>query len=123
MSDIDSPDYNDTNLGDPRETADEREIARLEKQLKKAQRELASRWLPIADAPKDGTKFIGKYGGLVFITWWQAHNIFGPAKPGGGHDVVGQSYSWSHSETHSIFGGTPDGWMPMPTNQPLPPPP
>jgi hypothetical protein len=87
------------------------------------ERELASRWLPIDQAPKDGTKFIGKYGGLVFITWWQAHNIFGPAKPGGGHDVVGQSYSWSHSETHSIFGGTPDGWMPMPTNQPLPPPP
>jgi hypothetical protein len=31
--DIDSPDYNDTNLGDPRMTPDEKEIERLEKQV------------------------------------------------------------------------------------------
>lgn len=31
--DIDSPDYRDHNLGDPRETPDEKEIARLEREL------------------------------------------------------------------------------------------
>lgn len=83
------------------------------------------RWLPIAEAPKDGTPFIGTYGRRgVFTTWWQPYHVFGPEKPGGGCDVVGTSHSWAHDEGDSIHGGEPKEWIPMPaTLQPLPTPP
>lgn len=75
---------------------------------------LSGQWRDMASAPKDGTRFIGKYGHLVFTTHWQAFNDFGPQKPGGGCDVIGRHFGWSHEESDRMGYLAPTAWMPLP---------
>lgn len=56
-NDIDSPEYNDTNIGDPRETPEEKEIARLEAKNQKLMKALGNCYMMARRRAKVATQF------------------------------------------------------------------
>jgi hypothetical protein len=67
-------------------------------------------WQPIATAPKDGAKFIGKYGNLVFTTWWQAFYDKWPNDEGG----PTYKHHFAHDRGNTHMYEQPTHWQPLP---------
>lgn len=67
-------------------------------------------WMPISEAPQDGTPFIGLVERTPFKTWWQAYYDKWPHEEGG----PTFKYGWNCDMGDKHMPCHPTHWIPLP---------
>lgn len=73
-------------------------------------------WRPMESAPRDGSKFIGLCGDLVFTCYRTTYNNFEP-NGDGSHRISGAYEGWSRIERDAVIPCNPTGWQHLPPTQ------